>query len=759
MTRTTARQETVMALRDPIAGQSGKVQEGHQERLAVVYVRQSTPQQVLDHQESARLQYGLRCWAETLGWVAERVLIIDEDQGKTATSTIGRTGFQRLVSEVSLGHVGIILGIEMSRLARSCADWYQLLELCALFGTLLADGDGIYDPAHYNDRLLLGLKGTMSEAELHILQQRLRQGRLSKARRGELAVPLPIGYARRPSGEVTLDPDEQVQAVVRLIFRKFEELGTLNAVLRYLVTQQIQIGLRLREGPSRGELVWRRPNRQTLQNLLRNPLYAGAYGYGRRQIDPRRKQAGRPSTGRVVQPADQWFVLIRDQHPAYISWEQYEQNGARLQANRARAETVGSVRTGSALVAGLVVCGRCGCRMTVRYGNGAHRPTYVCATHHASYGGPLCQSLAGPELDEYVSSHVLAALEPAALDLSLAAAEQLERERADLLQLWQQRRERAAYEAERAGRHYRAIEPENRLVARQLAREWEERLAGKQQLEEEYERFLQRQPRLLSTAEQAPIRQLAANIPALWHAASTTVTERKEIIRQVVEGVEVTVVGQSEQVQVTIAWAGGSQTTGTFIRPVGRLDQLSYYRQLCDRIRTLVAKGWSAAAIAGHLNDEGYRPAKQAVRFSREGVQDLIQRLGLRPPAKQRHQEVRLGADEWWLADLAQALAMPRTTLETWIRRGWVQARHQEQVLGRRQWVVWADHAEVERLRRHRQRPAGAVLHDRWVSSDQAMDGAGPIVSMEQVGDDAPHLGVLNGELAPGDEVPKEYSG
>jgi DNA invertase Pin-like site-specific DNA recombinase len=722
-----------MLMRDPLVGQSSKVQEDHQERLAVVYVRQSTPQQVLDHQESARLQYGLRCWAERLGWTAERVLIIDEDQGKSATSTVGRTGFQHLVSEVSLGHVGIILGIEMSRLARSCADWYQLLELCALFGTLLADGDGIYDPTHYNDRLLLGLKGTMSEAELHVLQQRLRQGRLNKARRGELAVPLPIGYVRRPSGEVTLDPDEQVQTVVRLIFRKFEELGTLNAVLRYLVTQQLQVGLRLREGPNRGELVWRRPNRQTLQNLLHNPLYAGAYAYGRRPTDPRRKQAGRPATGRVVQPMDRWLVLIRDQHPAYISWEQYEQNGVRLHANRARAETVGAARTGAALAAGLVVCGRCGCRMRVNYHGRSSLPTYMCSTHHSSYGTGLCQSLAGAELDAYVSRQVLAALEPAALELSLEAAQHLERERADLLQLWCHRRERAAYEADRAGRHYRMIEPENRLVARQLAREWETKLAAQHQLEEEYERFLQRQPRLLSAAEQTVIRELAADIPALWRAAETTMTERKEIIRQVVERVAITVRGESERVDVTIHWAGGSQTNGTLIRPVGRFEQLSYYPHLCDRIRVLVAEGRSAATIAERLNDEGYHPAKQASRFSRAGVQDLIQRLGLHPPAKRQPAPLCLEADEWWLADLAQALDMPRATLESWIRRGWVRAQR-EHVLGRDQWIVWADQTEVARLRQHRQQPAGAILHDRWIHDGHAMDDAPLSVSGEQPG-------------------------
>jgi hypothetical protein len=561
---------------------------------------------------------------------------------------------------------------------------------------------------------VLGLKGTMSEAELHLLQQRLRQGRLSKARRGALALPLPIGYVRRPSGEVALDPDEQAQAVVRLIFRQFEELGTLNAVLRYLVRHQIDLGLRRCEGPDRGDLVWRRPNRMTLQNLLRNPLYAGAYAYGRRQVDPRRKQAGRPATGRVVQPADEWLVLIRDQCPAYISWEHYERNIAQLRANRSRADAIGTARAGAALLAGLVVCGRCGCRLGVHYGHGAARPTYVCAMHHANYGAPLCQSLAAPDLDRYVSTQVLTALEPATLELSLEAAGHLERERADLHQLWEQRRERAAYEAERAGRHYRAIEPENRLVARQLAREWEDTLAAQRRIEEDYARFLQRQPRALSPAEQAAIRALAADIPALWAAPSTTIVERKEIIRQVVDHVTVAVEGVSERVAVTIAWAGGSQTTGLLLRPVGRLDQLSYYPQLCDCVRALVAAGCSAAGIAAHLNAAGLRPAKRAEQFSRESVQGLIGRLGVRPPGPRRAEGVSLGVDEWWLQDLASALAMPRTTLDHWLRRGWVQGR-QVETHGQRHWVIRANPAELERLRHLRDRPLGRARHDQWL--------------------------------------------
>lgn len=380
-----------------------KVRAFHRERLAVVYVRQSTVQQVLDHQESTRLQYGLVSRAQALGWEASRILVIDEDLGKSGTSTQGRAGFGRLVSEVSLDHVGIIFGIEMSRLARSNKDWHQLLELCALFHTLIADLDGIYDPVQYNDRLLLGLKGTLSEAELHILKQRMHQGRLNKAQRGELQFALPVGYIWGPTGEIQFDPDEQVQQVVRLVFRTFDKLGTLGGLVRYLAQHQIQLGVRVREGPGKGELIWRRPNRATVQMMLKHPLYAGSYVYGRRQDDPRRKQPERPRTGRVVMPTDEWLVLLPNRCPAYISPEQYERNQARLAANRARADAMGAARNGSALLTGLVVCARCSCRLTVHYDNGGGRlHTYECAERWTHYGEPKCQHLAGPCLDVFV---------------------------------------------------------------------------------------------------------------------------------------------------------------------------------------------------------------------------------------------------------------------------------------------------------------------------------------------------------------------
>jgi DNA invertase Pin-like site-specific DNA recombinase len=346
---------------------SAKIYDHHLRRKSLVYVRQSSLQQVAENKESTARQYALRDRAIALGWCPTRVEVIDEDQGLSGQSALGRTGFQRLLAEVSLDHVGIILGLEMSRLARSCMDWHRLLEVCALFRTLLADQDGVYDPTDYNDRLLLGLKGTMSEAELHILKGRLHQGRLNKARRGELFNHAPIGYVRTANGEMVLDPDEQVQSVVRLIFDQFDQLGTLHSLLRYLVKHQIRIGVRPHSGLNRGNLEWHRPNRETLQNLLHHPIYAGYYRWGHRAVDPRRKVAGRRSSGRTVCKPQDCEVLLPDHCPAYITPDRFWANQKRLENNRNRAKSMGAPRQGPSLLGGLLFCGLCGRRMSIAY--------------------------------------------------------------------------------------------------------------------------------------------------------------------------------------------------------------------------------------------------------------------------------------------------------------------------------------------------------------------------------------------------------
>jgi DNA invertase Pin-like site-specific DNA recombinase len=700
-----------------------KIGPDHLLRLAVVYVRQSTAQQVLNHRESTRLQYGLVDRARQLGWPEERIVVIDDDLGHSAAEGEHRAGFQRLVSEVSLDHVGIILGVEISRLARSSKDWHQLLEICALFGTLIADSDGICDPADFNDRMLLGLKGTMSEAELHVIKQRMHQGKINKARRGELGFDVPTGYIRSSSGEATFDPDEEVQQVVELIFRKFEELLTVHALLRYLVAHGIRIGVRVRGGENKGELEWHAPNQTTLQNMLKNPIYAGAYAYGRRRIDPRKRKPGRRSTGRTSPSPGGWHVLLKDRLPAYISWQTYEKNLRQLQDNRAMADARGAPRDGNSLLQGLVVCGHCGARMTVNYHGSDKRYSYACTRQNTVYGGGSCQCLSGARLDGFAAEKVLRALEPAALELSLEAAKNIESERGELDGLWQKRQERASYEAERAGRHYRSVEPENRLVARQLAKDWEQKISEEQRLKQEYQRFLLDKPRLLSASERESIRRLATDIPALWNAASTTNAQRKEIVRQVIERVVVEVEGDSERVGVRIEWAGGRRTTAVVIRPVCSFESLSYYPELCERVRELASGGLDSALIAQRLDAEGYRSPKLVEGFGHQGVRKLMTRLGLcQREGRQQPPQGLLGEHEWWLGELAGRIRMPKQTLYTWIRRGWVSSR---QLQGHaRRWVVWADEAELERLRRLHELPRGYHTHRKWIEPQGGDDRA-----------------------------------
>ena len=700
----------------------GKVQSWHRDRLAAVYVRQSTAAQVADHAESTRLQYGLAERAVTLGWAPSRVLVIDEDLGRSASGADARPGFARLVSEVGLDHVGIVLGIEMSRLARSGREWHQLLELCALSGALLGDLDGVYDPAEHNDRLLLGLKGTISEAELHLIRQRMWSGRIAKARRGELAVPLPAGFARRPSGEVVLDPDEQVRSVVRLVFGLFERLGTVGAVLGFLADNHIQLGVRLREGPERGELAWHRPSRVTVANMLRNPAYAGIYAYGRSTLDPRRCQPGRPFTGRVRLGRDQWLVFLPGVLPAYISIEQYEQNMQRLEANRSRAQSLGVVRDGPALLAGLVVCGRCGSKMTVHYQRGPGgqlHPVYVCSREKSDYAASQCQQLAGPCVDGLVTGLLLAAMAPAALEVSLAAAEEAGTQRAQVDRIWRQRLERAGYAADRARRQYQLAEPENRLVARQLEKDWEAALAERQRLAEEYDRFTAARPRTLTAAERGQIRALAADLPAVWDAPTTTDADRKQLIRHLVEQVRVTVLGTSEKADVQVVWAGGHRTAAQVTRPVACLTQLSYYPQLAARARELTDSGCTLAQIAGRLNAEGFRPPKRSPVFTPNAVRDLLQALGIhrsRNPAS--HNRPALAQHEWWLRDLAAHLGMSQVTLDSWVRRGWAAGYLHPRA---RLLVVRADPAEVERLRALHQVPRGQHNRRPWLANQAAL--------------------------------------
>lgn len=685
---------------------STKIRAEHHQRQALVYVRQSTLQQVLEHRESTARQYALVEHAVALGWPRAQVEVIDEDQGQSGQSAVARQGFQRLLTAVALNQVGIIFGLEMSRLTRSNKDWYQLLEVCAVFHTLLADQDGLYDPTNYNDRLLLGLKGTLSESELHILHGRLNEGRLNKARRGELFNHAPIGYIRQPSGDMVLDPDEQVQSVVRLIFDQFDRQRSLHGLLRYLVKNQIKIPVRPHSGANRGQLEWRRPNRETLQNLLHHPIYAGFYRYGHRTVDPRKQQPGRPGTGRTVRTPQQCPVLLPNRCPAYVTAERFVANQERLAANRARTTAAGVPRSGSSLLGGLLKCGRCGQRMTISYTTGGQSLRYTCATAFSNYAEPVCQSLTGQALDKLVSEQLLVALQPQALQLSLNAVADLEQERMRLHRHWQQELERANYQVERARRQYQATEPENRLVARELERAWNEALLHQQQVQANYDTFRRTQPTALTEQERAQIAALAEDMPGLWHATTTTSAERQEIARLLLECVTVTVVGQSEQVRVQVTWKGGHVSVHSLTRSIGRYIHRSDYPKLLERIQKLSDSGLSLAAVAEQLNQDGFQPPKRTQRFTGGMVGRLLSQQGLRGPRPQAATKAgMLQEHEWFLSDLARELGMPQATLHRWRRVGWVCARKLPVAGGA--WVLWADAEEQRRLRQLRQTPRG----------------------------------------------------
>ena len=673
---------------------SSKILNQHLERLAFVYVRQSSTKQVEENIESTQLQYRLVDRAAALGWPRQRIEVIDQDLGISGRSIEGRAGFQRLLAEVSLEHVGIVLGIEMSRLARSCRDWHQLLELCAVFGTLLGDADGVYDPRDYNDRLLLGLKGTMSEAELHVLQGRLRAGQLNKARRGEYFSHAPIGYVR--SGDtLELEPDDQARGVVQLIFDKFAELGSMSGVRRYLRENEIRIGVRDHRGPDRGKLRWRPVNQATLLGILHHPVYAGAYVYGRREANPKKLVPGQPGRGRRWANRDDWDVLIPDRLPAYITWAQWEKNQRKLEENSAKFRAGGASR-GTSLLAGRVICGRCGKRMSVCY-SGQSKARFTCDMSRNHWGDAQCQSFNARPLHELIERQLLIALAPASLDLSLSATRQIESDRQQVSRHHQQTVERARYQSDLARSRYEAVDPKNRLVAAELERRWEASLLEQRQVEETLDRFVRQQPSRLTAEEMARIRALADDIPTLWQAPSTSGIERQTILRTLVEHVVVEVLGRSERLTVSIRWAGGFESCHEIRRAVGKFEQLESADVIRARIVALKQQGWTHAAVASQLNADHHR-APSGGPFTVPIVSQLCRQFraaGLLTDdeAFSRNEDDR-PSEYWRLGELAQYLGIKQATLSTWRRRGWV---HAERVGQRRH--LWADGEELARLR------------------------------------------------------------
>ena len=592
---------------------SSKVTTSQRAKLAYLYVRQSSLSQVAHHGESTEMQYRLVERAMALGWPRERIRIVDEDLGKSAKSAEDRQGFQQLMAEIGLGRVGLVLSLDASRLARNCSDWHRLIELCALFGALIADGEQLYDPRQYHDRLLLGLSGMMSEAELHQLKIRLHAGEKQKAERGELRMALPVGLERQIDGSVILHPDEEIQARLRMIFAKFDEFGSAHAVMRYLHRHDLPVPTRPLLGPFPHPVVWQKASLSRVLAILHNPAYAGAYVYGRTTADPTRHRSGHPSSGLVHRPIGQWPVCLPAIYPAYLSWERYLANQERLKNNQNRYEAGhhGVARLGQALLQGIVLCGRCGARMYLRYsGPQGQYPVYCCTHARQQFDAPQCQEVRALTLDAAVEGQLLEALAPDRLSVALAALEHIEREAAALGHQWQLRVERAQYEAERAHRQYHAVEPENRLVARSLERQWEDKLRAAEELEQARQRWAARNEQVIDESDRAAILALGEDLPAVWHAATTTACERKRLLQLVIQSVVVDARREQGRLWYLIHWQTGATTQQWLTRQVHSYAQHGQREALQQRVQALNDSGKIDEEIAAALNMEGFVTAR-----------------------------------------------------------------------------------------------------------------------------------------------------
>ena len=640
---------------------TAKVTAEHLARTAYLYVRQSTLRQVQTNTESAQRQYALRQRAIGLGWPVEQVVVIDSDQGQSGASAADREGFQRLVADVGLGKAGIVLGLEVSRLARNNADWHRLLEISALAGTLICDEDGLYDPADFNDRLLLGLKGTMSEAELHFIRARLQGGILSKARRGELPMPLPVGLVTDAAGKVVLDPDRAVQDALRLLFATFQRTGSARAVVYAFQRDGLLFPSRIRKGPRKGELAWNELSHWRVLRTLHNPRYAGAFVYGQRRT--RKTADGRTTTRQL--PREQWTTLIPDAHPGYLTWEQFEHNQKLLAANayaHGSDRAAGPAREGPALLQGLAICGRCGRRMTIRYHQRRETlvPDYRCANDNIQRNGPVCLQLPGHTIDRAIEQLLLQTVTPLALEVALTVQAELEARAEEADQLRRSHVDRARQHAELARRRYLAVDPDNRLVADTLEGDWNDALRSLQAAQDEYDRQTAAANAALDERRKAQIRQLATDFPALWSDPATPPRERKRIARLLIEDVTI---NKTDQIHLHIHFRGGQTTSLTIPIPLNAWQARQTDPDTFKLLDQLLHDHTDAEA-AQQLNAAGRRTGTNKP-FTAHIVMHIRRANDLAGRADRLRARGLLTIDE-----TAQRLGVHTSTIKAWHRAG-----------------------------------------------------------------------------------------
>jgi DNA invertase Pin-like site-specific DNA recombinase len=641
---------------------NSKVQARHLKRSAYLYIRQSSLRQVFEHTESTQRQYALKQRAIALGWPHDQIIVVDTDQGLSGASAVDRAGFQTLVTEVGMGRAGIVMGLEVSRLARNSTDWHRLLEICALTDTLILDEDGIYDPAHFNDRLLLGLKGTMSEAELHLLRARLIGGMLNKARRGELQCRVPIGFVYDAAGRVVLDPDQQVQHTIGTLFETFGRTGSATATVKSFREHGWSFPRRIWHGPHKGEVIWGPLDHPRTLWVLHNPRYAGAFVYGRtRQRHQDRKYH--------KLPREEWTALVRDAHPSYISWDQFEQHQTMLRDNAAvhgQDRRRSPPREGPALLQGIVLCGKCGLRMTVRYhqSRGTLVPIYTCQREGIQHGQPICQQMTGASIDDAIGALVIEAVSPMALEVTLGIQQELQArlDEADVLR--RTAIERAQYEVDLARQRFMRVDPNNRLVADSLEADWNDKLRLLNDAQERYRLQRAADCAVLDDEQRARILALANDVPRLWREAATPDRERKRMLRLIIE--DVTLVKGKELV-VHVRFRGGATRTLTLPRPAPAWALRQTSPEVVAEIDRLLAE-YTDVQIAQVMSENGFRSG-----MGRPVNVMMIARVRDHYHLKSRHDRLR-ERGYLTLNELAQTLGISTATAKVWRRAGLLRA-------------------------------------------------------------------------------------
>lgn len=668
-----------------------KITTQHHSRPAYIYIRQSTLAQVRHHQESTERQYALRNKALALGWPDTSIRILDRDLGQSGAQVTGREDFKTLVADVSMGQVGAVFALEVSRLARSNLDWHRLLELCALTHTLVIDADGCYDPGDFNDGLLLGLKGTMAQAELHFLRGRLQGGKLNKAHKGELRFPLPVGLCYDDHGRIVLDPDDEVRGAVQLVFRLFQETGSAYAVVKRFAEQGLRFPKRAYGGAWAGRLIWGRLSHARVLGLLRNPSYAGIYVFGRYQYRQHITPAGEVHKRVQPVPKADWRVHLPDHHEGYITPEEFEHNQTRLARNRTNGEgTVlsGAAREGLALLQGMLICGCCGRALTVRYqGNGGLYPLYLCsARRREGLATTDCMSVRSDLLDHAIGEAVLTALRPAELELAVTALDELEQRDHAIMRQWHMRIERAEYEVALAERRYQECDPANRLVAATLERRWNDAMLRLEAIKTEATQFQSQNARVATPEQKAQILALARNLPRLWHAPTTSSKDRKRMLRLLIQDITVEKLSATRQAVLHIRWQGNACTDITVDLPRPVAEAKRYPAAIVDQVRKL-SQQLSDPQIVAHLNQEGWR-SSTGKSFTLSMVKWIRYRYGIAATSFKR-------PDELTVQQLAHRLGVSTHVVYYWIERQVIQARKLD---GRGPWWITLGPAREQQL-------------------------------------------------------------